>query len=192
MRPFQKDYSDGLTPKLTRHRCFFLLGGPIVVAIYQIPQMFQIVYGFDGLDSGVRVVPFTLCWSTGIIVASVVAGRLKVPPVYIILTGACLQIVGFALMSKLPLTLEAPPQIYGYQVIAGLGCGMVLPLLFVMIPFVVGDRDRGECDSNHLFGYRLTHHSRRTRDWKPVSDDGGLRSSRYCDICVQRSHKIPH
>ena len=188
MRPFQTDHSDVPAPKLTRHRCFFLLGGPIVVAIYQVPQMFQIVYGFDGLDSGVRVVPFTICWSSGIIIASVVAGRLKVPPVYIILTGACLQIVGFALMSTLPLTLEVPPQKYGYQVIAGLGCGMVLPLLFVMIPFVVGDRDRGECDNNPLLPHKLTHHSCRARDGKSVPDDGGFRSSRYCDICVQRSH----
>ena len=153
------------------------------MAIYQIPQLFQLVYGFNGLDSGVRVVPFTICWSAGIIGASVVAGRLKVAPVFIILTGACLQVVGFALMSTLPLTLEVPTQIYGYQVIAGLGCGMVLPLLFVMIPFVVGDGDRGKFTCNVIRNRALTYDSRRTWDWKSVSDDGGFSRSRHRNIC---------
>lgn len=122
---------------------FFLIGGPISVAIYLLPQIFQLLYGLSGLDAGVRVIPFTIFWSVGIIAASVIAGRLKVPPMFVILAGSCLQIIGFALLGTLPVTLQVPPRIYGYQIIAGLGCGMSVPLFFVMVPFVVEPRDKG-------------------------------------------------
>lgn len=132
-----------VTIKLTHRRLFFLIGGPIAVAIYQLPQAFQLVYGLSGLDSGVRVIPFTVFWSFGIIGASMIAGKLKVPPIYLIFVGSAFQIIGFGLLGTLPLTLTIPPQIYGYQILAGLGCGMIVPLLFALIPVVVELRDKG-------------------------------------------------
>ena len=125
-------------------RIFFLLGGPLVVSAYQLPQIFQLVYGFNGLDAAVRVVPFMALWSVGLIIATTLAGRFKVPPLYVIAVGSCIQVVGFGLLGTLPLSLEAPKQIYGYEVLAGLGSGLVFPLLFVMIPFITEGRDRGK------------------------------------------------
>ncbi|KAI3330931.1 putative multidrug resistance protein fnx1 [Ustulina deusta] len=121
---------------------FFLLGGPLVVTLYQIPQVFGLVYGLSDLDAGIRVVPFTALWSVGLIVAPTLAGRLKVPPIYIILVGCVIQVIAFSLLGTLPISTEIPPQIYAYEVIAGLGCGLVFPLLFVMTPFVNEGRDR--------------------------------------------------
>ncbi|KAI9643296.1 hypothetical protein NHQ30_007913 [Ciborinia camelliae] len=121
---------------------FFLIGGPLVVTLYQTPQMFQLVYGLNGLDAGIRVVPFTALWAVGLLVSPTLAGRLKVPPIYIIIAGSCIQTLGFALMGTIPVTLQIPSRIYAYEVIAGLGCGLVFPLLFVMIPFVAEPRDR--------------------------------------------------
>ncbi|KAI0531883.1 putative multidrug resistance protein fnx1 [Xylaria digitata] len=121
---------------------FFLLGGPLVVTIYQIPQVFQLVYRFTYLDAGIRVVPFTALWSVGLIVGPTLTRKFKIPPIYIILTGSVIQVIGFALLATLPVSLTTPPQIYGYEVIAGLGCGLVFPLLFAMIPFVTEGRDR--------------------------------------------------
>ncbi|PQE23109.1 major facilitator superfamily transporter protein [Rutstroemia sp. NJR-2017a WRK4] len=123
---------------------FFLIGGPLVVTLYQTPQMFQLVYGLNGLDAGIRVVPFTALWAVGLLVSPTLAGRLKVPPIYMILAGSCIQTLGFALMATIPVTLQIPSRIYAYQVIAGLGCGLVFPLLFVMVPFVAEPRDRGK------------------------------------------------
>lgn len=120
-----------------------MLGGPLVVTLYQIPQVFGLVYGLSDLDAGIRVVPFTALWSVGLIVAPTLAGRLKVPPIYIILVGCVIQVIGFSLLGTLPISTEIPPQIYAYEVIAGLGCGLVFPLLFVMTPFVNEGRDRG-------------------------------------------------
>ncbi|KAF5867863.1 putative mfs multidrug transporter protein [Botrytis fragariae] len=121
---------------------FFLIGGPLVVTLYQTPQMFQLVYGLNGLEAGIRVVPFTALWAVGLLVSPTLAGRLKVPPIYIVMIGSCIQTVGFALMGTIPVTLQIPSRIYAYEVIAGLGCGLVFPLLFVMVPFVAEPRDR--------------------------------------------------
>ncbi|OTA92494.1 hypothetical protein M434DRAFT_396376 [Hypoxylon sp. CO27-5] len=115
---------------------FAFLGGPTIISMFLIPQRFQLIYNTSSLNAGVYLIPFTITIPLGTIFASIIAGKLKVPPVYIILAGSCLQIVGFALLSTLPSTLDIPPRIYGYEIITGWGCGMNFSLLFVMIPFV--------------------------------------------------------
>ncbi|OTA64073.1 putative multidrug resistance protein fnx1 [Hypoxylon sp. EC38] len=115
---------------------FAFLGGPTIISMFLIPQRFQLIYNTSSLNAGVYLIPFTITIPLGTIFASIIAGKLKVPPVYIILAGSCLQIVGFSLLSTLPSTLEIPPRIYGYEIITGWGCGMNFSLLFVMIPFV--------------------------------------------------------
>ncbi|KAI1638591.1 putative multidrug resistance protein fnx1 [Biscogniauxia mediterranea] len=121
---------------------FVFLGGPTIIGMFIIPQRFQLVYGTSGLQAGVRLIPFTAIIPISSIFASILAGKLKIPPLYIIIAGSCLQVIGFALLGTLPLTLEIPARIYGCQVIAGWGCGMNFALLFVMIPFVNETRDR--------------------------------------------------
>ncbi|KAI0010709.1 putative multidrug resistance protein fnx1 [Xylariaceae sp. FL0662B] len=120
---------------------FILLGGPTVIGIFVIPQRFQLVYGTSGLQAGVRLIPFTALIPVGSTVASILAGKVKIPPIYIVIAGSCLQILGFALLGTLPPTLDIPPQIYGFEILAGLGCGINFALLFVMIPFVNEKRD---------------------------------------------------
>lgn len=112
--------------------------------MFIIPQRFQLVYGTSGLDAGVRLIPFTLLMPFGTVLASTLAGRLKVPPLYLILTGSCLQVIGFALLGTLPTSTETPNQIYAFQVIAGMGCGMNFTLLFIMVPYVVEKRYNGK------------------------------------------------
>ena len=123
----------------------------------------------SGLEAGVRLIPFTLMMPIGTVLASTIAGRLKVPPLYLILSGSCLQVIGFALMGTLPTSLDMPKRIYAFQVIAGLGCGMNFTLLFVMIPFIVEKRYHGKSYRNIaqlLLG--LTHSSCRNGSGSPV------------------------
>lgn len=115
--------------------------------MFIIPQRYQLVYGTSGLEAGVRLIPFTVTIPVGTIFASTIAGKLKVPPLYLILTGSCLQIIGFALLGTLPSSLEIPKQMYGFEFLAGWGCGMNFTLLFVMIPFVNENRYYGEFNS---------------------------------------------
>ncbi|KAI0006766.1 putative multidrug resistance protein fnx1 [Xylariaceae sp. FL0662B] len=99
-------------------------------------KRFQLVYGLSSLNAGVRLIPFTITIAFGSIFSSTIAGKLKVPPLYMLLTGSYLQMLRFALLGTLPTTPDIPARIYGFEVITGWGCGMSFSLLFVMIPFV--------------------------------------------------------
>ncbi|KAI0392629.1 putative multidrug resistance protein fnx1 [Xylariaceae sp. FL0594] len=121
---------------------FFFLGGPFVIAVYQLPQKFQLVNGLSGLDAGIRLIPFTLASPLGTGFAARVSGQFKIPPIWIILTGAILQVIGFALLGTLPKATELLPRTYGFEIISGFGCGMNLALLFVIVPQVAEKRDR--------------------------------------------------
>ncbi|KAH9890146.1 putative multidrug resistance protein fnx1 [Xylariomycetidae sp. FL2044] len=120
---------------------FTLLGGPALISMYILPQRIELVYGTSGLDAGVRLIPFSVMIAVGSIVASGLAGKLKVPPIYLLFAGSALQVLGFALLGTLPFTRGIPGRIYGFEVIAGLGCGVNFALLFIMIPFVNEKRD---------------------------------------------------
>ncbi|KAI1330226.1 putative multidrug resistance protein fnx1 [Xylariaceae sp. FL0255] len=120
---------------------FALLGGPTVIGMLILPQRYQLVYGLSGLDAGVRLIPFTATIPIGSIFASIMSGKHKVPPVYLLLLGSGLQILGFALIGTLPSTLTVPSRVYGFQVLAGWGCGINFSLLFNLIPIIVERRD---------------------------------------------------
>jgi hypothetical protein len=112
--------------------------------MFILPQRFQLVYGTSGLGAGVRLIPFTaiIPFSAGL--ATSLAGKRKIPPIYLILAGSCFQVLGFALMGTLPSTLDIPARIYGYEIIAGWGCGINFALLFLMIPAVAEDGNKGK------------------------------------------------
>ncbi|KAI1425930.1 putative multidrug resistance protein fnx1 [Xylaria sp. FL1777] len=120
---------------------FILLGGPTVICMFILPQRFQLVYGTSGLEAGVRLIPFAAVIPIGSIFASILAGKAKIPPVYLLILGSVLQVLGFALIGTLPSTLDIPTRIYGFQVLAGWGCGINFSLLFILIPFVNKPRD---------------------------------------------------
>lgn len=111
--------------------------------MFIIPQRFQLVYGTSELDAGVRLIPFTAAMPFSAIVASSLAGKRKVPPLYLVIAGSCLQVIGFAMMGTLPSTLSIPARIYGAELIAGWGCGMNFTLLFLIVPFIIEKRDHG-------------------------------------------------
>ncbi|KAH7313897.1 major facilitator superfamily domain-containing protein [Stachybotrys elegans] len=115
---------------------FFFLGGPTINTMFIIPLRFQVVYQTSGLTAGIRLLPFTGALPVGAFVASLLAGRLKVPAIFLILSGSILQVIGFALLSTIPTTLSVPSEIYGYEFISGMGCGINYALLFILIPHV--------------------------------------------------------
>ncbi|OTA80297.1 hypothetical protein M434DRAFT_38029 [Hypoxylon sp. CO27-5] len=119
-----------------------LLGGPLTVTAFQLPQRFQLVNGLSSLDAGVRLVPFGGAVPVGTITSAAVAGKLRVPAIYITISGALLQVVGFALLGTLQPSAGIPAAVYGYQVIAGVGCGISFQTLFLTIPFTADKCDQ--------------------------------------------------
>lgn len=120
------------------------LGGPWFVAIFQLPQRLQVVNRLSPIQSGVRFIPFTLAAPLGSIVAPTIAKLGKVPPIYLVIFASIIQVVGFVLLSTLPISQAVTATQYGYEIIAGFGCGINIALLMLMTPFAVEERDRGE------------------------------------------------
>ncbi|VUC24636.1 unnamed protein product [Clonostachys rosea] len=118
------------------------LGGPWFCSIFQLPQRFQIVNSLSPLQAGIRLVPFTLAAPIGSIVSAALAKAAKIPPLYWVIFASVLQVIGFSLLSTVSNSHGIPAAQYGYQFIAGFGCGINISLLLVMIPFRVQDRDK--------------------------------------------------
>ena len=133
-------------------RSVFFTGAPLTVAIVGIPIRAQAVNGVSALLAGFRLLPFAVLVPIGIILASGVAGKRKIPPIYLLLVGTAIQIVGFALLSTASITPHEQKSQYVYQAIAGLGVGMNLACLTVMSSFSVEARDK--CKS-HYHSFRI-------------------------------------
>ena len=112
------------------------------MTIFQLPQKFQLVHGTSALQAGIRLMPFTFAAPIGSIISSIIS-KLKVPVIYLVLSSAIFQMIGFSLLATLPESSHIPPRMYGYQVIAGFGCGMNISNLILIVPFTVEFRDKG-------------------------------------------------
>ena len=119
----------------------FFAGVPFTVAVIQIPQRYQTVGDTSALTAGIRLLPFTLCTSVGIVFANVLASKLRVPYVFVLLLGAIFQITSTALMSELP--TEPGSKNYGYEVLLALGLGLNLGMLVQLTPQLILGEDQG-------------------------------------------------
>ena len=121
-----------------------LSGIPYNIIIIDIPQRLQTVNGISPLGAGVRLIPFNFMIALGCIVINVFAMRTRIAPIYLVLTGSIIELIGLSLLSTLSSTnIMAPAQsvIYGWEVLSGFGIGMVWGMLLVIPPHVVEPRD---------------------------------------------------
>ncbi|KAI4264792.1 MAG: hypothetical protein L6R42_000117 [Xanthoria sp. 1 TBL-2021] len=83
-----------------------------------------------------------LCSPLASILSGLLVTKVKVPPVYIFLAAAILQILGLALMGTLSISQHTVPSAqYGYQVILGLGIGLTQTLIIVAAPLAIEEKD---------------------------------------------------
>jgi hypothetical protein len=120
----------------------FLTGMPFTVAVIQIPLRFQAVDNFSPLQAGIRLLPYAILNPVGSIMAPWIAKRFQIPPMFIILFGASIQVVGAALMSTALTDRHVTAAYYVYEGIAGLGTGLNLACLIVMTPFAADKKDK--------------------------------------------------
>ncbi|KAH7128161.1 MFS multidrug transporter-like protein [Dendryphion nanum] len=118
------------------------LGGPWFVTVFQLPQKFQLVHGSSGLRAGVQTMPFTFSAPIGSAFSSMLAKKYKTPAIFIVLVAGVLQTIGFGLLASLPANSRIVSRAYGFQVIAGFGCGINISTLILLVPFVVENRDK--------------------------------------------------
>ncbi|KAK3321991.1 putative efflux pump antibiotic resistance protein [Apodospora peruviana] len=121
----------------------FCVGAPFNVAVVSLPQRFQAVSGMSVLDAGVRLIPFSVSGAFSSAVANLICSRARVPPVYFLVFGAVLNLVGNGLLSSLPTdgSTRFPGAGYAYQVITAGGVGTTFGILVLATPFMVEPRD---------------------------------------------------
>ncbi|KAK5989755.1 putative MFS-type transporter [Cladobotryum mycophilum] len=74
-----------------------LLGGPLTVTTLQLPQRFQLVNGNSAIGASMKLIAFGGAVLIGTITCANLS-KFKVPFMYIIIFGALLQAIGFALL----------------------------------------------------------------------------------------------
>lgn len=99
-----------------------------MTAVIFLPQQFQLENGYSPAAAGVRMLPLLLLSS----VAAGVGGflvQIKNISFHLLVTSACLQLLGLGLMSSLPVGGGVTARQYGFQVILGVGFGLSLSTL---------------------------------------------------------------
>ncbi len=92
-----------------------------------------------------RLIPFTIAGPSGTVIASGLAKRYKVPPIYLTLGADLLQIIGLAAISQGSGSNGDWTALWGLEVIVALGMGGCMGTLTLMTPPTVGEKDLGEC-----------------------------------------------
>jgi hypothetical protein len=81
--------------------------------------------------------------ASGISATLVSSQKFRVPPLYLVVLGSCLQLIGVGLYSTISTNVEDGIQKvqYVYEVFMGWGFGLVLSSLLTFIPLVVDKKD---------------------------------------------------
>ncbi|RDL42325.1 Uncharacterized protein BP5553_02304 [Venustampulla echinocandica] len=120
----------------------FFIGFPFVAIIVNIPQRAQAVYDVSSSEAGLGLLPLMLSSPFATALSGYLTSSRNVPPVHIILVGAILQVIGVGLTCSLPITATGfPKQLYGFEVIMGLGFGLGLSTLLVLARLVVDEKN---------------------------------------------------
>ncbi|KAF2103746.1 MFS general substrate transporter [Rhizodiscina lignyota] len=114
---------------------------PYNTALILLPQRFQIVEGDSPFRSGLRLIPFNLFVAVGAVIANAIAGKLKVPPMYVCVVGAIIESVGVGLLSTLPKDSGSPGLVYFYEILGGLGVGIPFGISLGIVPYIIDKRD---------------------------------------------------
>jgi hypothetical protein len=86
-------------------------------------------------------------------------GKGRVPPCWVVMAGAILEIIGITLLSRISTSTHIDSTQYGFQVLAGIGTGFINAGLIILVPYIMEKRDLGEQSTSHHEAQLLTSHS---------------------------------
>lgn len=113
-----------------------------MTVLINLPQRFQAVSGSSPFEAGIHLLPLLLSSPVATAVTGQLVSKANVPPFYMLLTGASLQLVGLGLASSVGVGDDKT--MYGAEVIMGFSFATTLIMLIVYVPFVVERSDMGE------------------------------------------------
>src|SRR5438552_214332 len=111
------------------------------VCVAQIPQRFVTVNGLSPLSAAVRLLTFGAFVPVGSGLAGALMGKPRIPPCWIVLTGAILEIIGIIFLSRIDTSPHIDKSQYAFQVLAGTGIGFVNAGLVILVPYAMEKRD---------------------------------------------------
>ncbi|QKX63091.1 uncharacterized protein TRUGW13939_10259 [Talaromyces rugulosus] len=136
-------------PRILRNRIMvamfatsFFAGFPFTSVVVNTPQRAQAVYAFSSQHAGIALFPLLLCSPLATLVSGYATSNVRVPPVYLVISGAVIQLVGVALTCSLPShSPQFPPQQYVFEAIMGIGFGLTLTTILTLVPLVADSND---------------------------------------------------
>lgn len=122
-----------------------MTGAVSVTCVVLIPLRYQTAAGLSPLQAGARLVLFSVFSPLGAIVAASLCKNKRVPPLYLMLFGEFLQILGLVLVTTLTNPEDRDwPGLYGLQVCIGFGMGFVMGTATLLTPAIAERKDLGE------------------------------------------------
>jgi hypothetical protein len=111
-------------------RTAFCVGFPFVAIVVNIPQRAQAVSGLPPIKAGLTLLPMMLTAPLSAGLSAYITTGMQMPPFYLIVGSSALQMLGVGLMNSLPThTMDLPKAQYGFEVLMGLGFGLMVPTL---------------------------------------------------------------
>lgn len=120
----------------------YFAGTIFTTCVVQIPQRFITVNGLSPFDAGVRLLPFGVL-VPGMSSLSAMLMKKLVAPIYILMAGAILQIIGTVCLSRTDTSPTISASQYGFQILIGSGIGFINSALLLLVPFVMKSQDLG-------------------------------------------------
>lgn len=118
-------------------------------------------------------------------------GKPKIPPMWLVLAGAILEIIGVVLLSRISTGHGIDGAQYGYQIIAGFGTGMINAGLIILVPYIMEKRDLGKEALLGNGGFPLTLHSCRVRSKLAIPHSRRSSRHRYRRVRLNALHSLP-
>ncbi|KAF2741964.1 MFS general substrate transporter [Sporormia fimetaria CBS 119925] len=119
----------------------YLVGTVLYVMVAQIPQQYTTVHGLSAFSAATKLLPFGVLVPSGSAMAAALMGKPRIPPCWIVLAGAVLQLLGLVLLSKDNGIDSISAARYGFHILIGTGVGFVNAALTLLVPYVMDKKD---------------------------------------------------
>lgn len=157
--------------------------------VAQVPQRFITVNDLSPLDAAVRLLTFGAFIPIGGVVAAAFMKK-GVPPMWLVLVGAIMEIIGIVLLSRIGTTEAIDNGQYGYQFLAGLGTGIINSSLIILVPYIMEKRDLGKSTPSINADTLLTSPSRWLGGDFAVPNPRWPRRHRHRGVGIHALHQV--
>ncbi|KAI1375798.1 putative MFS multidrug transporter [Hypoxylon crocopeplum] len=111
----------------------FAMGACFYATIILLPQRFQSANGLSALSAGINMLAFTLVSPAFSMVCGMALSKMPLAAPILLLVGSALTIIGMGLLSSLADSGTIAAPVYGYEVILGVGLGLMMPASIFLI-----------------------------------------------------------